>query len=73
MIPPEAGSRLDEADFGELARSFEMSGGHIRNAALRAAFLAAGNGDVIDADYLSRAADMEYAAMGKVSAGAYSR
>jgi hypothetical protein len=36
-------------DFAELARTFELSGGHIRNAALRAAFFAASSGELFRA------------------------
>jgi hypothetical protein len=43
-----------------------MSGGYIRNAVLRAAFLAADSGSAIDAGFLLRAAQLEYEAMGKV-------
>ena len=45
-----------------------MSGGYIRNAVLRAAFLAADQSSRIDAPLLARAAQLEYEAMGKVVA-----
>ncbi len=47
-----------------------MSGGYIRNAALRAAFLAAADGQRIGMGHLLRAATAEYASMGKVTHGA---
>jgi hypothetical protein len=43
-----------------------MSGGYIKNAALRAAYLAAADGTVIEMHHLLRAAGAEYASMGKV-------
>jgi len=54
-------------DYEALADSFkEMCGGHIRNAVLRAAFLAAHEETPITHDHLARAARAEYRAMGKV-------
>jgi DNA polymerase III delta prime subunit len=50
-----------------LADAFVMSGGYIRNAVLRAAFLAADAGTPIASDHLLRAARLEYEAMGKVA------
>jgi hypothetical protein len=43
-----------------------MTGGYIKNAALRAAFLAADEGTAIAMRHLVRAARAEYQAMGKV-------
>ncbi len=65
MLPAEA-SVDGEIDFDMLARKFEMSGGHIRNAVLRAAFLAADEGKSIGTTHLKRAGDLEYIALGKV-------
>lgn len=48
-----------------LAREFAMTGGYIKNAVLRAAYLAAREGE-ITARHLERAARAEYAAMGKL-------
>jgi hypothetical protein len=45
-----------------------MSGGYIRNAVLRAAFLAADENTRITAPHLARAAQLEYEAMGKIVA-----
>ena len=65
MFPPQA--RLaDDLDFSTLAQRFEMTGGYIKNAAVRAAFLAADEGTPITMALLVRAARSEYAAMGKV-------
>jgi hypothetical protein len=66
MIPDKVECAPD-LDFFGLADSFEMSGGYIRNAALRAAFLCAEEGGVLTNEQLWRAARSEYEAMGKVS------
>jgi SpoVK/Ycf46/Vps4 family AAA+-type ATPase len=65
MIPDRARAAPD-IDFAQLAGRFAMSGGYIRNAALRAAFLAAGESAQIDMRHLLKAASAEYASMGKV-------
>jgi SpoVK/Ycf46/Vps4 family AAA+-type ATPase len=64
VIPARALS--DDVDFDDLADRYAMSGGYIKNAALRAAFLAAGDGVSIAMRHLTRAAGAEYASMGKV-------
>jgi hypothetical protein len=58
-----------EPDLGlrRLAERFEMTGGYIRNAALRAAFLAADQGRAIGPDHLLHSATLEYEGMGKLS------
>jgi len=68
MLPAQAQTAGD-LDFERLAQRFEMTGGYIRNAALRAAYLAAADGGVITARHLWRAATQEYVAMGKVVQG----
>lgn len=65
MIP--ASAPVDTVNFHNLARRFEMSGGYIKNAALRAAFLAADAGTAITEPLLFRSAEVEYEAMGKIS------
>ena len=65
MLPAEASVGTD-IDFATLAYKYEMSGGYIKNAALRAAFLAADEGAPISMRHLTRAARSEYQAMGKV-------
>jgi SpoVK/Ycf46/Vps4 family AAA+-type ATPase len=55
-----------EIDFALLAQRIELSGGHIRNIALSAAFLAAEEGDVLGMRHIMRAARREYQKMGKV-------
>jgi hypothetical protein len=49
-----------------MARRFEITGGNIRNIALAAAFLAAGDGGIVDMDHLIGATRREYQKMGKV-------
>ena len=54
-------------DFGDLARRFPLSGGYIRNCALRAAFLAAHEGTPLSQQHLLRAIQLEYRELGKLS------
>jgi AAA+ superfamily predicted ATPase len=54
-------------DFAGLARRFELTGGYIRNAALRAAFLAADEDVPIAHAHLEYAARLEYEGMGKIA------
>jgi AAA+ superfamily predicted ATPase len=54
-------------DFAGLARRFELTGGYIRNAALRAAFLAADEDVPIAHAHLEHAARLEYEGMGKIA------
>jgi hypothetical protein len=54
-------------DFAALARRFQMSGGYIRNAALRAAFLAAQEESPLTRDHLMRAVEAEFREVGKLS------
>jgi SpoVK/Ycf46/Vps4 family AAA+-type ATPase len=63
MFPPTA-ELADDVDFAELGRRFEVSGGNIRNAAIRAAFLAANEEHIIDQDTLVRATLREAREMG---------
>lgn len=65
MLPAQAPVAPD-IDVANLARRFEMSGGYIRNAALRAAFLAAEDGTAITGAHLEHAAQLEYEGMGKI-------
>ena len=62
-----AAAPVQDIDFLRLARRFEMSGGYIRNAALRAAFLAADEDSAITSAHLERAARLEYEGMGKIA------
>jgi hypothetical protein len=64
LIPPNA--LAPNIDFDKLAERFVMSGGYIKNAALRAAYLAANDGGLIQMKHLIKAAGAEYLSMGKV-------
>ena len=64
MMPTNA--PVEVIDFRNLAHRFEMSGGYIKNAALRAAFLAADEQTPITEALLHRSAMVEYEAMGKI-------
>ena len=65
MLPPEA-NIADGIDFRWLGEQFELSGGNIRNATLRAAFYAAEADGVITHDLLYQAALAEAREMGMV-------
>jgi SpoVK/Ycf46/Vps4 family AAA+-type ATPase len=65
---PAATPVAGRLDFGELADMFtDMCGGHIRNAVLRAAFLAAAECSDLTYQHLVRAGRTEYRNMGKVA------
>jgi MoxR-like ATPase len=68
LLPPEAPLEPN-IDFHALARDYELAGGHIKNAALRAAFLAACEASVINIGLLRRAAGMEMEDMGRLGPG----
>lgn len=65
MIPARAPT-TDNIDFDALGEVFTLSGGHIRNAVLRASFLAATNGGPIDQENLFDAAVAEAREMGQL-------
>ena len=67
LLPAEAALGPD-IDYPALADRFEMTGGYIKNAVVRAAFLAADEAAPIAMRHLLRAARAEYQAMGKVIA-----
>ncbi|ACY14554.1 AAA ATPase central domain protein [Haliangium ochraceum DSM 14365] len=60
---PKAG----EFDLDGLAERFPLSGGYIRNCALRAAFLAAAEETPLTQEHLVRAVELEYKEMGKLA------
>jgi SpoVK/Ycf46/Vps4 family AAA+-type ATPase len=66
---PSAAPREGQIDFGSLGRNYKFSGGYIRNAVLRAAYLAAADGRSITMNHLRRAADLEAWEMGRVAGG----
>jgi hypothetical protein len=59
--------RAQELTFDALARKYQLSGGYIRNACLRAAFLAAQEGQSLQQSHLERAVVLEFAEQGKLS------
>ncbi len=65
LLPPGAGIH-DEIDFAALAEKFDMTGGYIKNAVVRAAVIAARAGRGLTADDLWAGAHHEYVEMGKV-------
>jgi hypothetical protein len=66
LLPMKA-AQAANINVGKLASGFVMSGGYIKNAVVRAAFLAAGEGAPICASHLERAARLEYEALGKLA------
>ena len=65
MVPPGL-EIADDVDFGSLARKWEMSGAIIRNAMVRAAFLAAAGGGPLTHDLLARASRSELIELGRL-------
>jgi winged helix domain-containing protein/ATPase family protein associated with various cellular activities (AAA) len=63
VFPPQA--ELDGLDWAALAR-LEIPGGNIRNIALNAAFLAAGEGAPVRMDHVLRAARREYVKLSRL-------
>lgn len=54
-------------DLDALASRYKLSGGYIRNACVRAAFLAAEEGSALTHAHLERAVELEFAEVGKLS------
>lgn len=65
LLPPATGLH-DGVDFRALAEKFDMTGGYIKNAVVRAAVIAARAGRAMVADDLWMGAHYEYIEMGKV-------
>ena len=66
MVPVNAPLASD-VDFAALGRKFRLTGGHIKNAVVRAAFLAAAEGNsTITQDLLLRAAQLEWTELGNL-------
>jgi hypothetical protein len=61
---PPASHQLDDAAFRQLARRLDLTGGHIRQITLRAAFLAAAGGERIHLGHVAQAAGAELAKLG---------
>jgi AAA+ superfamily predicted ATPase len=66
LIPPEVPVQ-GTIDYLGLSQRFRLSGGYIRNAALRAAFLAAEEGSSLTHAHLERAIRMEFREIGKLA------
>jgi SpoVK/Ycf46/Vps4 family AAA+-type ATPase len=66
MLPSAAPVQRD-LDFHGLAERYVMTGGYIRNAVLRAAFLASNANEAIGTEHLERGALVEYQGMGKLT------
>jgi hypothetical protein len=66
LIPPQVPVQ-GVLDFAGLSQRFRLSGGYIRNAALRAAFLAAEEGSALTHEHLERAIRMEFREIGKLA------
>lgn len=64
-LPPEA-PLADGVDFGALGARFDLAGGHIKNAVLRAAWRACDDGGVITQGHLVAAAEAEAQAQGRI-------
>jgi hypothetical protein len=64
---PEQLPLAGKLDLADLARRYKMSGGYIRNAALRAAFLAAEEQTPLSQDHLERAVRAEFREGGKLA------
>jgi SpoVK/Ycf46/Vps4 family AAA+-type ATPase len=60
-----AGAPREGLELGFVAEKFELSGGSIRNAALTAAFLAAGRGQAVGMTHLLEAVSQEMAKLGQ--------
>lgn len=63
---PEAAPLGADIDFDYLAKRFVLAGGHIRNVAVNAAFLAASNSGTIHMEHVIRATRREYEKIGKL-------
>jgi SpoVK/Ycf46/Vps4 family AAA+-type ATPase len=61
---PEESHALNDAAFRQLARKIDLTGGHIRQITLRAAFLAAAAEVRINLEHIAEAARAEYAKLG---------
>ena len=65
LLPPEARVASD-VDFDRLAEDFELSGGNIKNAILRAAYRAAAAQEAITMEHIQDAAEQECRNAGKI-------
>ena len=56
----------DDLDLEWIGKSYDLSGGHIRNATLRAALLAADAGTALTMDLALKAVNAEYRELGRL-------
>jgi AAA+ superfamily predicted ATPase len=63
-LPEQARGALDEAAFGLLGRRIDLTGGHIRQITLRAAFIAAAADSKINLSHIAHATNAEFAKLG---------
>lgn len=61
---PDDSHALDDAAFRQLARKIDLSGGHIRQITLRAAFIAATGETMIGLNHIAQAGRAEFAKLG---------
>jgi SpoVK/Ycf46/Vps4 family AAA+-type ATPase len=61
---PAESHELDDADYRQLARKIELTGGHIRQITLRAAFIAATADMLINIQHIAQAMRAEFAKIG---------
>jgi AAA+ superfamily predicted ATPase len=61
---PDESHQLDDADYRQLARKVELTGGNIRQITLRAAFIAAAEDMLINIQHIARAMRAEFAKLG---------
>ena len=64
---PDSMPRDESVDLGFLARSFDLSGGNVRNIALTAAFLAASDQAPLSMAALIKATAREYRKLGRLT------
>jgi len=65
-IFPQEAPLAEDLDLNFMARQFKVTGGNIKNIALGAAFLAAGDGATIKMEHLIRATKREYQKIGRL-------
>ena len=61
---PDESHELDDADYRQLARKIDLTGGHIRQITLRAAFIAATSDMLINIQHIAQATRAEFAKIG---------
>lgn len=66
LLMPSRAKMADNIDFGQLGQEFELSGGHIKNSVIRAAYQALWHDRPVDMVLLRRAARKECRAIGKL-------